>query len=62
LTEMATISLSGFSHKSGVAEVPSRHPAAAVARAKLAKAANHPKRSAAGTKDVRRALPPRVVE
>jgi uncharacterized protein (TIGR03437 family) len=67
--EMATISLSGFSHSSGVAEVPVRRPAAAArTRAKLATSAVHSdrsaKRSAAAskTKDPRRALPPRVIE
>jgi uncharacterized protein (TIGR03437 family) len=64
--EMATISLSGFSHKSGVADLPARRPAAAArARAKLALASPaHSKRSVgvSKTKDMRRALPPRVIE
>jgi uncharacterized protein (TIGR03437 family) len=63
--EMATISLNGFSHNSGVANVPTRRPAsAAKARAKLATPAVHSKRSAAAskTKDPRRALPARVIE
>jgi hypothetical protein len=77
-TEMAQISLSGYSHASQVAEVPARQAAAAVARAKAATAANRSavtaehsstqstnqaKRSAqAGTRNTRRALPARVVE
>jgi uncharacterized protein (TIGR03437 family) len=66
-TEMSTISLSGFSHKSGVSEVPARHPGAALARAKKAAPAVHAQMT--GTKitrrttiDKRRALPPRQVE
>jgi uncharacterized protein (TIGR03437 family) len=70
-TEMATISLSGFNHKSGLAELPARHPGAALARVKLgvarqqaalSPAHNAARAKAATTKDVRRALAARVIE
>lgn len=62
-TEMATISLSGYAHSSQIAAVPARQRGQAAARAKMAIAARDPKRAAAvRTKDLRRALPARVVE
>jgi uncharacterized protein (TIGR03437 family) len=62
-TEMAQISLSGYAHASKLAEVPARHPSASVTRVKAAAAVTRSKRTAVvKTKDVRRALPARVVE
>jgi uncharacterized protein (TIGR03437 family) len=73
-TEMALISLGGYAHSSSVATVPSRQAATSMARTRVAAASNgsvagaahsneqSKRRAAAGTKDTRRALPPRIVE